>query len=59
MRNLIEFPITLDEVIDCLQQLKARELERTHTELSCGDMTPILLHRAIQILRREKFLHGG
>jgi hypothetical protein len=53
MRNLIEFPITLNEVIECLERCKAE----CNPDL-IGDMRPVLLQRAIQIVKREKFFHG-
>lgn len=55
MRNTIEFPITCDEVIECLERLKQQEMKSE----AIGDMTPLLLHRAIQIVKRERILHGG
>jgi hypothetical protein len=54
MRNLLEFPVTLDEVIEGLERLKADIMQ----EGACGDIRPLLLHRAIQIVKREKFFHG-
>jgi hypothetical protein len=57
MRNEIEFPITLDEVIECLERLERDSLESG--PVAYGDMTPILLRAAIQVVKRERFLHGG
>lgn len=54
MRNTVEYPITLDEVIACL-----REYQKECNPEAMGDMRPLLLQRAIQIVEREKFFHGG
>ena len=53
MRNLKEYPITLDEVIECLEQFyKEVDPEKTR---ACGDMRPLLLRKAIEIL---SFING-
>lgn len=49
MRNLEQYPVTLDEVIDCLRQFKD-EVDPTVTGI-IGDMRPILLDYAISALR--------
>lgn len=43
MRNLLEYPITHDEIIECLARLRDREMTGEQT----GDMTPTLLDFAI------------
>lgn len=48
MRNLQEYPITVDEVIECLKDLK-KALSPEITQL-CGDMRPLLLDEAIKIV---------
>lgn len=53
MRNILEFPVTLTEVIECLQRLEQEALKTDRI----GDMTPVLLHRARQIVERERFYH--
>jgi len=47
MRNLKEFPITKDEIIDCLRQLQ----EDIIKEDLVGDMRPILLEEAMDIIK--------
>ena len=44
MRNLLEYPITRDEVIECLTKLRESILE----EGCIGDMRPLLLTVAIK-----------
>lgn len=53
MRNTVEYPITLSEVIECLRQFQ----DSCDPDL-IGDMRPLLLKRAIQIVERERFFHG-
>lgn len=59
MRNLAEYPITLDEVIECLNGLKLEAMAEAVENLSYGDMRPLLLEHAIKVIKREKFFHGG
>jgi hypothetical protein len=47
MRNLLEHPVTLDEIVDCLTNLRDREA----AEERVGDMTPTLLDLAIAAIR--------
>lgn len=50
MRNLEEYPITNDEIIACLDTLIA---EHSYpNKLSVGDMTPILLAKAKEIIKK-------
>lgn len=58
MRNLVEFPITLTEVIECLEKLMVEAVNEDQEKLACGNMTPNLIHKAIQIVKRERFFHG-
>lgn len=51
MRNLTEHPITLHEIEKCLEQL-ADEIDRYQ---SIGDMRPLLLKTAANIIRRVEF----
>jgi hypothetical protein len=46
MRNLKEYPVTLDEIVECLQAFKAE----CDPEL-VGDMRPTLLDHAIAAVR--------
>jgi hypothetical protein len=43
MRNLLEYPVTHEEIIECLARLRDREM----AEGRVGDMTPTLLDLAI------------
>jgi hypothetical protein len=47
MRNILEYPVTLDEIINCLKQLRDREAAKP----LIGDMTPLLLDMAICAVR--------
>ena len=49
MRNLMEYPILLEEVLECLEQFH-RDVDPDKTGL-CGDMRPLLLLRAIKIIK--------
>lgn len=46
MRNLQEYPITTEEIIECLQKYKEDAL----SEQRVGDMRPLLLTAAIRAL---------
>jgi hypothetical protein len=45
MRNLAEYPLTRDEVLECLNRLRAE----LNPEL-IGDMTPLILRHAISVI---------
>lgn len=47
MRNLIESPVTLDEIVDCLARLRDDAVAQDRI----GDMTPTLLDMAICAVR--------
>lgn len=50
MRNLIEYPVTHDEIIQCLEERK-----RVVMASNClGDMRPLLLEAAIDIVKANK-----
>lgn len=48
MRNLTQYPITLKEITDCLDQCSAD----INDDEIVGDMRPLLLRTASQILKR-------
>lgn len=48
MRNLIEYPITMDEIVRCLLDT-AKEFEK---EERIGDMRPILFAKAAEIIMK-------
>jgi hypothetical protein len=53
VRNVLEYPVTLEEIVDCLKRLRDREGEAGRV----GDMTPLLLEMAICAVRyRELYL---
>jgi hypothetical protein len=54
MRNLLEYPVTRDEVLECLTRLRAD----LNPEL-IGDMTPVLLDHAIAIVKTAFDLRDG
>lgn len=54
MRNLIQYPVTKEEIIGCLKEF-AKEVDPETTGL-CGDMRPILLAEAILIV--DKMWNG-
>jgi hypothetical protein len=43
MRNLLEYPVTHEEIIECLTRLRDREMVKERV----GDTTPLLLDLAI------------
>lgn len=47
MRNLLEHPVTLNEIVECLQRLR----DESMAEQRCGDMMPTLLDLAIAAVR--------
>lgn len=51
MRNLMEYPITTDEIVECLDTLIAGMLHLPNGEdVSFGDMRPLLLAKAKEIV---------
>ena len=46
MRNLLQYPVTKQEIINCLKEFAAE----ASPEESCGDMRPLLLAEAILII---------
>lgn len=53
MRNTIEHPITKQEIVECLQEL----IYDIHYDQpsSVGDMRPLLLQKAIDIILTGRF----
>jgi hypothetical protein len=51
MRNLVEYPITHEEIMECLARL-SEVLSYDKTGL-VGDMRPLLLDRATEIVRKD------
>lgn len=47
MRNLLEYPVTREEIIELLLQLSQQFSE----EFSCGDMRPLLLQIAAKAVK--------
>lgn len=48
MRNIIEYPATINEIVECLQNVS--ENFSNGSEIVCGDMRPYLLSLAAKIL---------
>lgn len=48
MRNLVQHPITTEEILDCLKEFLS-EVDPEKTRL-CGDVRPLLLREAIKIV---------
>ena len=51
MRNLAEYPITREEIVECLEQIGAEIQRMNEEQLACGDMRPLLLDRAIRMVK--------
>lgn len=58
MRNLAQYPITAEEIVECVNRLKDEAQKRVEVDHICGDMTPLLLTVASQIVAKygEEFL---
>lgn len=54
MRNLLDYPVTRDEVLECLNRLRA-DLDPA----LIGDMTPVLLSHAIAVIKTAYELRDG
>lgn len=52
MRNLKQYPITVKEITDCLITFH----DEINKQEACGDMRPILLEAAINIITRAGFV---
>lgn len=53
MRNLLQYPVTKQEIIDCLTEL-SNTVGKTDQGIACGDMRPTLLQEAIKIIENVK-----
>jgi hypothetical protein len=51
MRNTLQYPITTNEVVSELQVLHDDAMAEMVAEISMGDMRPLLLSTAIQIVQ--------
>ena len=49
MRNLAQYPITTEEIVECLERLRNEHMAQHAGR--CGDMTPSLLSEAIEIVK--------
>lgn len=52
MRNTVEYPVTKKEIIECLYRM-ANDLD--DGRFSCGDMRPLLLRHALEIVESSDF----
>ena len=55
MRNLVEYPITIGEICQCLDRLS----DEINKEERIGDMRPLLLQEASRIILRAGFATSG
>ena len=55
MRNTVEYPITVDEIIRCLDGLITAHQYNAERKGSVGDMTPLLLTKAKELILFGKF----
>jgi hypothetical protein len=56
MRNTVEYPITVDEIIRCLDGLiTAHQYDAERNNNRVGDMTPLLLTKAKELILFGKF----
>ena len=55
MRDLVRYPIKLDEVLACLDKLATEIVEQNIADQRVGDMRPLLLQKAHQIVLRAGF----
>jgi hypothetical protein len=46
MRNLLEYPVTPQEIADCCRKVAAEDTD----VLGCGNMTPLLLSMAADVV---------
>ena len=54
MRNLRRYPITIHEIVECLEKL-AEEINPPGPDMAIGDMRPLLLKEAARIVLRTGF----
>ncbi len=60
MRNLVEFPIRPDEVIDYLQRVVKREQQfKRMNEFTVGDMDALLAATALEVVRTAANVPGS
>ena len=50
MRNIIEYPATLPEIVESLRSLQRDLIEKMKQEMSCGDMQPYLVGKAAELI---------
>ncbi len=50
MRNLNEYPITRQEIIECLAKLRDERDQENEESGRVGDMCPLLLQAAIEVI---------
>lgn len=50
MRNIVEHPITIKEIVDCLDEIAKDIRWQNEDQFVCGDMRPLLLAKAKEII---------
>ena len=56
MRNIIQYPITTNEIVETLQRLHSETLDRYARDGVCGDMTAAVLVEAIKRIESQNAL---
>lgn len=58
MRNLVEHPITDQEIIDCLTAIREALIILNSEKGEAGDLRPLLVQKAIDRVRKYPFQAG-
>lgn len=54
MRNIIQYPITLDEILETIAQIALEEQERDEELMVCGSIRPAVLDAAFRYIEKAK-----
>lgn len=54
MRNIIQYPITLDEILETIAQLSLEASEYDEEHMVCGSMRPLVLDEAFRYIEKAK-----
>lgn len=55
MRNTLEYPVTKEEILECLKLIQRNIMKWNSKENSVGDMRALLLAEAIKIIEAAKY----
>jgi len=50
MRNLIQYPVTIPEIVDTLTRLAAEIVEKDEEDQACGNMDAYILNQAAKLI---------